>query len=70
VRLAKRLEHDKMSFESRGDAVPHGATLEVVRIAAVAVVAGVAIDTKGRIAGVDQSYDRERAWNRLAAKLP
>jgi hypothetical protein len=41
-----------------------------VRIAAAAVVAGVAIDTKGRIAGVDQSYDRERAWNRLAAKLP
>jgi len=22
------------------------------------------------VAGVDQSYDRERAWNRLAAKLP
>jgi hypothetical protein len=30
----------------------------------------IAIDAKGRIAGVDQSYDRERAWNRLAAKLP
>ena len=30
----------------------------------------VVIDAKGRIAGVDQSYDRERAWNRLAAKLP
>ena len=30
----------------------------------------VVIDAKGRIAGIDQSYDRERAWNRLAAKLP
>ena len=53
---AKRLEHDETSLESRGDAVPHAATLDVVRIAAAV--------------GVDQSYDRERAWNRLAAKLP
>jgi len=30
----------------------------------------IAIDAKGRIAGVDRSYDRERGWNRLAAKLP
>ena len=30
----------------------------------------IAIDAKGRIVAVDQSYERERAWNRLAAKLP
>ena len=30
----------------------------------------ILIDAKGRIAGVDQSYERERGWNRLAAKLP
>jgi hypothetical protein len=30
----------------------------------------IAIDAKGRIAGVDESYERERGWNRLAAKLP
>ena len=30
----------------------------------------VAIDAKGRIVGVDQSYERERAWNRLERKLP
>ena len=30
----------------------------------------ILVDAKGRIAGVDQSYERERGWNRLAAKLP
>lgn len=30
----------------------------------------ILVDAKGRIAGVDQSYERVRAWNRLAAKLP
>ena len=30
----------------------------------------IAVDAKGRIAGVDQCYARERGWNRLAAKLP
>ncbi len=30
----------------------------------------IVIDAKGRVVAVDQSYDRERAWNRLAAKLP
>ena len=30
----------------------------------------IVIDARGRIVAVDQSYERERAWNRLAAKLP
>jgi hypothetical protein len=30
----------------------------------------IVIDAKGRLVSVDQSYERERAWNRLAAKLP
>jgi hypothetical protein len=30
----------------------------------------VLIDAKGRIAGVDQSYERERGWNRLERRLP
>jgi hypothetical protein len=30
----------------------------------------ILIDAKGRIVAVDQSYEREHAWNRLAAKLP
>jgi hypothetical protein len=30
----------------------------------------IVVDAKGRLVGVDQSYDRERAWNRLAATLP
>jgi hypothetical protein len=30
----------------------------------------ILVDAKGRIVGVDQSYERERGWNRLAAKLP
>jgi hypothetical protein len=30
----------------------------------------IVIDAKGRVVAVDQSYERERAWNRLAARLP
>jgi hypothetical protein len=30
----------------------------------------IVVDAKGRIVGIDQSYERERGWNRLAAKLP
>ena len=30
----------------------------------------VLVDAKGRIVAVDQSYERERAWNRLERRLP
>jgi hypothetical protein len=30
----------------------------------------ILVDAKGRIVAVDQSYDRERGWNRLERKLP
>jgi hypothetical protein len=43
--FAERLEHDDASSEPCGDAVPHGATLEVVRIAAAAVIVGVLVAT-------------------------
>jgi hypothetical protein len=33
-------------------------------------LAVILVDAKGRVVAVDQSYDRERAWNRLARKLP
>jgi hypothetical protein len=30
----------------------------------------ILVDAKGRLVGVDESYERERGWNRLAKKLP
>lgn len=30
----------------------------------------ILVDARGRVVGVDQSYEREQGWNRLAAKLP
>jgi hypothetical protein len=30
----------------------------------------ILVDARGRIAGFDQSYGREKGWNRLVARLP
>jgi hypothetical protein len=30
----------------------------------------ILVDARGRLVAVDQSYERERAWNRLERKLP